>query len=246
MTLRAQQYASGLLLLGTLSLASCGQQAAAPTAATPAPPTSGVAVSPATNLDEAQLAALRARIADMQALQADVQAGRVPAPVDDDGAAVDLAGLIQNLQADLQEGLKPRPPSVNESGTALGAQAAPYYLSTYTTIAATNTFRSRYSTLRSAFPRFNWGNDGCSGPSGYTGWSDEFFWPCVQHDFGYRNARFYPSRMNEADRHWVDGQFKQHMQAVCDTLGWRKPFCYVAAQAFYTAVYFGGRSSYYP
>lgn len=242
MTVRARPYVSGLLLLGTLSLASCGQQTTAPAATTPAPD-AAAATTPVTNLDDAQLAALRARIADMQTLQVDVQAGRVPAPVDDAGKAVDLGQVIRNMQADLQEGLKPRPAA--QPGTALGAQAAPYFLSTYTTIAATNTFRSRYWTLRGAFPRFNWGNDGCSGPAGYTGWSDEFFWPCVQHDFGYRNARFYPSRMNETDRHWVDGQFKQHMQAVCDTLGWRKPFCYVAAQAFYTAVYLRGGSSYY-
>ncbi|PNY81615.1 phospholipase A2 [Deinococcus koreensis] len=233
-----------LLLLGTLTLASCGQQAGMPAASAPTTDTAPAAATP-TNLDSAQLAALRARIAQMQSLQADVQAGRVPAPVDDAGKAIDLNQLILDLQADLREGLSPRPLPAAQPGAGLSAQAAPYALSTYTTIAATNTFRSRYWTLRGAFPRFNWGNDGCSGPAGYTGWSDEFFWPCVQHDFGYRNARFYPSRMNEADRHWIDGQFKQHMQAVCDTLGWRKPFCYVAAQAFYTAVYLRGGSSYY-
>lgn len=231
----------GLLLLGTIALASCGQQVATPSASEPATVESSVQ----TNLDAAQLSALRARIADMKALQADVQTGRVAAPTDNNGQALDLDQLIHSLEADLQEGLRPRTASAALPGTSLGAQVAPYAVSTYAIIASTSTFRPRYWTLRGAFPRFNWGNDGCSGPAGYTGWSDEFFWPCVQHDFGYRNARFYPSRMNEADRHWVDGQFKQHMQAVCDTLGWRKPFCYVAAQAFYTAVYYGGGSSYY-
>ncbi|GHF40962.1 hypothetical protein HNQ07_001536 [Deinococcus metalli] len=230
-----------VLLLGTLALASCGQQAATPQATAPA----ASAPAATTNLDDAQLAALRARIAEMQGLRDDVRAGRVPAPVDDHGQALDLDQLVRTLQADLQEGLQPRPLTAAADSARLGAQAAPYAVTTYTIIASTDTFRSRYSTLRSAFPRFNWSNDGCSGPSGYTGWSDEFLWPCVQHDFGYRNARFYSSRMNETDRHWVDGQFKQHMQQVCDTLGWRKPFCYVAAQAFYTAVYFGGKSSYY-
>ena len=125
MTVRANQYASGLLLLGTLSLASCGQQRAAPAAATPAQTAAEMAATPATSLDAAQLAALRARIAEMQALQADVQAGRLPAPVDDAGQAVDLQELIQDLQADLREGLNPRPLSATQPGTQLGAQTAP-------------------------------------------------------------------------------------------------------------------------
>lgn len=235
----------GLLLLGTLALASCGQQATTTAQDDPAAVTAGTP-APTTVLSDTQITALRARIAEVQALRDDVQAGRAAAPLDDAGQAIDLDALLRDLKADLAEGLMPLPTtSTGTGGSTLDAQAAPYASSTYKIVASTNTFRSRYSTLKSAFPRFVWTTDGCSGPSGYTGWSDEFYWPCRQHDFGYRNVRFYPSLRNETHRHWVDAQFKEHMNSVCDTLGWRKYPCYVAARAFYTAVYFGGKGSFY-
>lgn len=230
----------GLLLLGTLTLASCGQNAAAPTQPDQATSPSTPEAAP-TNLNADQLGALRTRIADVQQLRDDVRAGRVAAPLDDTGAALDLDALLGALQADLNEGLQLQQLPVPD----LSAQRVPYASSTYKSVSANNSFRSQYSSLRGKYPSFNWTTDGCSGPSGYTGWSDEFYWPCRQHDFGYRNARHYPSLMNETHRHWVDGQFKQHMQNVCDDLGWRKYPCYAAAQAFYTAVYYGGKGSFY-
>lgn len=233
----------GLLMFGALVLSACGQNPSAPAQSAPETATEASA-TPSTFLSATEREALQAQLAELRQLRADVAAGRTAAPLTDEGQAIDLDALIASFEADLQQGVAPL--NIEVPNDTLGAQAAPYPQSTYTAIAATDVFRNNYNFYRSRYARFNWGNDGCSGPAKFTGWSDEFFWPCVQHDFGYRNARLYPRLLNENHRAWIDGQFKQHMRQKCATLGWRKYACYVAAEGFWAAVRHGGRGSFYP
>jgi hypothetical protein len=111
----------------------------------------------------------------------------------------------------------------------------------YRMIVADDNFHANYDRYKRQYPQFNWGNDGCSGPARFTGYSDNFFWPCVQHDFGYRNNRI-ASQHNEAARQFVDSEFRQHMKQICgryDSAIRKRPArwsCNGAADAFYTAV----------
>ncbi|UQN09321.1 phospholipase A2 [Deinococcus sp. QL22] len=230
----------GFIALGALVLSACGQVpdvTPSSTAAAPAP-------FQVTLLSPAQQNALRHQLQELRDVQAQVAAGTLTAPVDDAGQVVDLGALIQSFELDLQMGAQPL--NIEVPSGKLNPQAAPYAQYIYTNIAGDNNFRGNYSFNKSRFPRFNWSNDGCSGPSEYTGWSDEFYWPCLAHDFGYRNARLYPNLLNGNHRAWVDSQFKQHMRLKCDTLGWRKYPCYAAAEGFYQAVRLRGAGSFYP
>jgi hypothetical protein len=135
-----------------------------------------------------------------------------------------------------------------EPGARLGAAAGT--AGAYRSIVADDNFRTHYEQYKRQFPppRFNWGNDGCSGPAKLTGYNDNFFWPCVQHDFGYRNNRI-ASQHNEGTREFVDRQFLRHMRQICDRYDsalikrGAKVACYGAADAFYHAVRVGAKSS---
>lgn len=244
------------LLLGALTLSSCGQTPGGQTpgdqaAGAPAAPEAAAAPAPlyTSILTPEQQQQLRQEIAEAQQVREDVRAGSVASPLNDDGTPVDFDALIRGMQDELQRGQQELSPAPGAStDQTLSPQAAPYAQRIYTDIAGDDRFLSNYNFNRRTFPRFVWSNDGCSGPSAYTGWSDEFFWPCVQHDFGYRQikARFYPNLATGAHREWVDGQFLQHMRQKCDTLGWREYPCRVAAQAFWAAVRARGAGSFYP
>jgi Prokaryotic phospholipase A2 len=104
--------------------------------------------------------------------------------------------------------------------------------------------------------RFNWTDDGCSGP-GLVGpvYRNLFDKPCQQHDFGYRN---YGSRggglalqADENTREWIDGRFRSEMNRLCDRTfaSWyekpNKAACLSEAVAVWVAVRNGGRSAFY-
>ncbi|ADV67924.1 phospholipase A(2) [Deinococcus maricopensis] len=215
------------LLLGTLVLASCNQTASTPTAADPAP-------TSATSTIQNDLNAFKQ-------LQVQVSRGEMPAPVDSDGNPVDLQKLIGQIEDDLAH------PLAAPTNEVISAQAA-YAQRIYTDIAADNNFTGNLAYNKRTFPRFNWGNDGCSIP-GLPDAASKYivFHPaCVQHDFGYRNARAYPNLMNENHRGWVDGQFKEHMRTICSKRNiLLRPGCYADAEIFWAAVRHGGRGSFY-
>lgn len=129
---------------------------------------------------------------------------------------------------------------------AVPAHAAPtegsdaQYAAAFNTIAADNSFHAHYDQWRNKFPNFDWGTDGCSGPAKLTGFADNFYWPCVQHDFGYRNNRKV-HRHNETTRAFVDAELLAHIKQLCAHYALlAKPGCYLAAQNFYNAVRVGG------
>jgi hypothetical protein len=118
------------------------------------------------------------------------------------------------------------------------------YASAFNTIAADRDFRAHSDQWRQKFPEFDWSTDGCSGPAKLTGFADNFYWPCVQHDFGYRNNRKV-HRHNEVTRAFIDAEFLAHLRQLCSHYAWlAKPGCYLAAENFYTAVRAGGRSKF--
>ncbi|WP_216322784.1 phospholipase A2 [Deinococcus aestuarii] len=214
------------VLLGSLVLASCNQ------ATLP----DSLAQTPVQATD-----VVRSDLAAFKQLQEQVQRGEVPNPVDSEGKAVDLPLLISQIEQDLAN---PLAEPVEGAFSAL----AVYSQATYTRLAADDKFTGNLSSYKRTYPRFNWSNDGCSVPH----LPEKFrkmivFHPaCVQHDFGYRNARSYPNLMNENHREWVDGQFKQHMRAICSRRNiFLRPGCYADAQAFWLAVRWGGKDSFY-
>ena len=120
----------------------------------------------------------------------------------------------------------------------------------YRAIASDDNFQARYNDYRRLFPGFNWSNDGCSGPAHLSGYSDNFRWPCIQHDFGYRNNHL-DHQHDENTRKFIDEQFLRHMREVCqryDNAIVKRPAklaCFSAAEAFYAAVRNGARSSWH-
>jgi hypothetical protein len=127
--------------------------------------------------------------------------------------------------------------AVSLSAPAYAKSRAPdLYKRNYRTIVADNHFRANYQNWKRGYPRFDWSNDGCSAPSLFASFSRLFHWPCVQHDFGYRNNRKVGLH-NRATKAFVDGTFLGHMKQVCARQsGAARLRCNVAAGAFYTAV----------
>ena len=118
------------------------------------------------------------------------------------------------------------------------------YVAYYRTIVADNDFHARYNSWRKQFPNYNWKTNGCSNPAKYTHYADNFYWPCVQHDFGYGNNQLV-GQHNEATRKFIDDKFLEHMKQVCSHYAiLAKPGCYGAANVFYLAVRAGGRSAF--
>lgn len=116
------------------------------------------------------------------------------------------------------------------------------YALVFSTIAADNSFHDHHNAWRQKFPNFDWNTDGCSGPAKLTGYADNFYWPCVQHDFGYRNNRRV-HRHDDETRKFIDVELLTHMKQLCSHYAvLAKPGCYVAADNFYAAVRVGGGS----
>ncbi len=124
---------------------------------------------------------------------------------------------------------------------AAPAVKPPSLTSTYLIIAKASNFRQNYDHWKQRFRFFDWSNDGCTGAE-VTGYGDDFYWPCVQHDFGYRNNRR-AGLHNEATRKHVDEALRQNTQAICNRRpgGLDKDNCYRASDLVYNAVRtFGG------
>ena len=134
---------------------------------------------------------------------------------------------------------------------AVPAHAAPAeyprndrYVQYFNTIAADNSFRAHYDQWRQQFPKFDWSTDGCSGPARLPRFADNFYWPCVQHDFGYLNHRRV-HRYDEATRAFLDAELLAHTRQLCSHYAARaRPGCYLAANRFYTAARASGRSAF--
>jgi hypothetical protein len=112
---------------------------------------------------------------------------------------------------------------------------------TYRTITGASNFRQNYDYWKNRFRVFDWSNDGCTG-AGITGYGDDFYWPCVQHDFAYRNNRRVGVH-NEATRKRVDDVLRRNTRAICSRRpnGLDKHNCYGASDTIYNAVRtFGG------
>ncbi|WP_221089099.1 phospholipase A2 [Deinococcus aquaedulcis] len=132
------------------------------------------------------------------------------------------------------------PPSGLQPLETQAAPPAPYPQNTYNTIVVSNTFTADLPALKAAFPLFDWTADGCSSPLP-TVWSLVFHPACVQHDFGYRNVKFYPGLHNENYRKIIDDQMLEHMRVICNAFNpIDKAKCLLAAEVFYGAVRLGG------
>lgn len=119
------------------------------------------------------------------------------------------------------------------------------------------------SNTRTRPSRFDWSDDGCSGPWGISNaYRNLFNKPCQLHDFGYRNygrvdaddlgrARLHLGR-DESTRSWIDDRFRTEMGRVCNTTFTRwwqkanKATCVAEARIVWTAVrgYFGRKAFY--
>src|SRR5688500_13497574 len=91
----------------------------------------------------------------------------------------------------------------------------------YWQIDSDSNFQADYNHYKSAYPGFDWSTDGCSVPmviQAVSRMADKyvakFYWPCVQHDFGYRNAG-HVGLKNENARAQVDQHLKDGMMATC-------------------------------
>jgi hypothetical protein len=114
------------------------------------------------------------------------------------------------------------------------------YVKDYVTIVRDQDFSDKIVVeWRKRYPKFDWSTDGCSGGVKHVSKQDfaQFFWPCAQHDFGYRNNDFV-GRHDDKTRAFVDSEFLERMRAVCDKLsGVKKTTCRGKAKLFYAAVH---------
>ena len=104
-------------------------------------------------------------------------------------------------------------------------------------------FTRQYSSLRRENKTLDWSTDGCSAPLiGDSGRSFNFRWPCLRHDFGYRNFK---SRglFNTEMRQRVDDRFRRDLDESCEPK--QRTFkvrCLAWAEIFLTAVRAAGGS----
>ncbi|MFC4454038.1 phospholipase A2 [Deinococcus sonorensis] len=221
------------LLLGTLLLSACGQT---PQPAPDAQSGETASALPTTTASQDDAAVFQQTLKDLRDAKARVAAGEA-APTDAQGQPLDLDALIRQYEAHLQ--------SAQTRALEPNITAQSLYSQYFRTIVADDHFRANYSNWRRGFPGYNWSNDGCSGPANRTGYGDNFLWPCIQHDFGYRNNRL-AGQHNESTRLFIDVAFLRHMNQLCSHYSWyAKPGCYAMANVFYNGVRFGGWSSFY-
>lgn len=125
---------------------------------------------------------------------------------------------------------------------SVGAYAA-CDVNKYWQIVKSSDFEQNYNQYKSECPNFDWTTDGCSVPAevqdliplSHT-YCGIFYWPCRQHDFGYRNADT-EHVLNEDARKQVDDQLLASMKKTCSNFS-----CKAVAESFYSAVrLFGGR-----
>lgn len=153
-------------------------------------------------------------------------------------AAMGAIAMLVSASADAA----PHRPIIDTTPKKPAAAAQDLYSRYYRTIVSDDNFRAHYQQWRRGFPGFNWHTNGCSWPASLTHYADNFYWPCVQHDFGYGNSRMVHQH-NEATRKFIDVNLLRHTRQLCSHYGvLAKPGCYVAAGTFYVAVRNGGKS----
>ena len=99
------------------------------------------------------------------------------------------------------------------------------------------TFTRQYASLRRTNKTLDWTSDGCSAPLiGDSGRSFDFRWPCVRHDFGYRNFKSH-DLFNDETRLRIDDKFRQDLDESCrPRMRSFKVRCLAWAEIYYSAV----------
>lgn len=214
-----------LLMIGTLALASCGQQAT-----TPAPDQTGS--TPAAEKSVAEQISEFAKRPELQ--DADSQAilrdhANDPIMLDSLKRAYGQETSTPNDAA-----LAAQETGFNQMDTLATGKAG------YAQSVAWGSYAHYRSEKASPnYSGLNWSSDGCSAPKGMgLGYNDDFRPACDVHDFGYRNLPhlisipYWPY-----NRLRTDMAFLRNMQTICAAKAWYKePPCYAAATAYYTAV----------
>lgn len=222
-----------LMLIGTFALASCGQQTTTPSTPAPAPQVSSGSVAeriaeyaqrPELQSPEAQ-AFLRENGNDPLTLDSlDRAYGVVTTPFDAEAFTTQRLGAQDRL---------------SEQATGKAGYAQSVAWGTYS-----NFLREKASPDYSGLI---WtGYDGCSAPSGFgLGYRTTFQPACFVHDFGYRNLpRLTAKWAWPYNKGRTDSAFLSNMRSICgDQPLYRRPDCYLAAQAYYKAVDVGGWKS---
>ncbi len=105
------------------------------------------------------------------------------------------------------------------------------------------TFTRQYPSFRRTNKALDWTTDGCSAPLlGDSGRSFDFRWPCLRHDFGYRNFKSH-GLFNSNTRQRIDDQFRRDLDESCrPRMRTFKVRCVAWAEIFYTAVRAAGGS----
>lgn len=221
-----QKQGFGVTVFSALVLSACGQ--VPPPSAEPSSVKPLAAVEGVPALGGLPDTELRQDLTDARQLRADIAAGKVAAPVDEQGFALtlaDLDALIQDLEAQIAAGPQLAPPIDGPDEAPEEGVGPPYATRVFLDIAADNSFERKHTYFATKYHRYNWGSDKCSVPErlrvGKIKFAMRLFsWPCIQHDFGYRNMARYPNLMTDKvrlrNKLWIDGQFKQHMYHRCD------------------------------
>lgn len=220
------------VIIGTLALASCGQQPLTTDPAAKAPETQPVitegsvseriaAYAQRPELSEESKAYLREHANDPLVLDSlDRAYGVVTTPFDEEALA---------RQVTLEQGAQVPSMTDQASGKAGYAQSVAW--------GSVNNYW--YQRAHPKYSGLNWGHNGCSAPKGVgLGYRSTFLNPCIVHDFGYGNLPKLTARWawlyNKAR---TDSAFLSNMRGVCNKLALhRRPDCYLAASAYYQAV----------
>ncbi|MCD0157317.1 phospholipase [Deinococcus sp. 14RED07] len=222
------------LLIGTLTLASCGQQMAPateqPDAALPvaAPVLSGsvreqlAQLAQRPELQDADSQAILTANPDDPALLENLKRAYGLLPAQGDAAALTAEQLGDSA-----------PLTAQATGKAGYAQTVAW--------GSVRNYRSQKASPR--YSGLDWRSNGCSAPSGFgLGYSETFRPACDVHDFGYRNL---PDLTNKVtwpyNKTRTDNAFLDNMQAICAAKSLvKRPACYAAATAYHRVVLVAG------
>lgn len=115
------------------------------------------------------------------------------------------------------------------------------YVENFRKIAADDEFRANYRHWRQRYPNYDWNSNGCGEPASGTGYANEFYWACVQHDFGYRNNRLVDVH-DERTRLFIDKALAIHLRQICAARsGPDRARCDVVGRTFYATMRIWGR-----
>jgi hypothetical protein len=118
------------------------------------------------------------------------------------------------------------------------------YVNTYLSVVRDHGFsESKVGKWKRTFPLFNWTTNACEGTikdPATRKYFAVFFWPCAQHDFGYRNNDLV-GHHDDRTRNIVDSEFLERMNAVCSRpTVIRKKQCRGVAKKLYDAAHSKG------